>query len=88
MKTIVLLLALAIPQPAIAGPVAAAVKAAVSGPVARAIAMAQRPTIHPVAKVQPEDPDCPDGNCPVDVVPKAKGPEKVAVKRRLFGRRR
>ena len=81
MRTIAILLLLALPQPAIAGPVANAVKAACRGPVARAIAMAQRPTIHPVAQVQPDE-DCVDGDC--DVVPKIK----VTEKRRFFGRRR
>ena len=79
MRTIAIFAILCLPQPAIAGPVANAVKAACRGPVARAIAMAQRPSIHPVAKVQPEE-DCVDGDC--DVAPKVK----VAEKRRFFGR--
>ncbi len=88
MRTIAILFLLALPQPAVAGPLTDAVRTACLGPVARAIAMAQRPTIHPVAKVQPPDPDCPDGNCPVDVAPKVKVAAKMVEKKRRFGRRR
>lgn len=83
MRTIAILILLSLPQPAIAGPAASAVKAACRGPVARAIALAQRPTIHPVAKVQPEEAECADGDCPADV---AKPKTKVVEPRRLFGR--
>ncbi len=85
MRTIAILFLLALPQPAVAGPLTDAVRTACRGPVARAIAMAQRPTIHPVAKTQPE---CEDGDCPVDVTPKVKVAAKMVEKKRRFGRRR
>lgn len=66
MRSITFLTLMCLPQAVLAGPVTDAVTAACRGPVAKAIAAArrERPKIHPVAKVQPEQ--CEDDSCPVD----------------------